>query len=576
MNLVKYRILSGMLLLFFIPTLFSQEKIQNLDDETRRKFDYYYYAALNAKALNEYGEAFDLFQHCFAIDSTNASLLVELAAFYSVLDNREKSIDLVRKAVGYSPDNYYYNMVFADLAKSMDLNEEVIEVYNNMLKLHPERVDLFFELSNVYSSMGELNKAIEALDSLQKYTGASDAIAINKFRYYNLAGEKQKAFSEIESVVEKNPENIQYILMVGELYLDDLQNDKALAYFERASEIDPESPALILSMVKYYEKTGNKEASIEELQKAITNTKMDVDTKLQLLGRYVALLNQGKQDLNAAQPLFHSLFEQHPNDSRINLIYGDLLLMQSKQKEALSQFEIYVKNHPDDPTGYEQMLRIVLPDTAATEKVVEISEMGIKNIPDAPQFYFYLALIKAQQKKYKESLQIFEQGLENAEFRNPMIESDFYGQMGDINYMMKNEKTAFDLYEKALAINPQNLPVLNNYSYYLSLKRQNLDKAEKMSGLTVKAEPTNATYLDTYGWVLFEQGAYTMAKIYIEKAIEYGGDDISSEVWEHYGDVLAVTGDMEKALEQWKKARETGGTSKNLKKKIKKKRYIAE
>ena len=565
-----------MLLLFFIPTLFSQEKIQNLDDETRRKFDYYYYAGLNAKALNEYGEAFDLFQHCFAIDSTNASLLVELAAFYSVLDNREKSIDLVRKAVGYSPDNYYYNMVFADLAKSMNLNEEVIEVYNNMLKLHPERVDLFFELSNVYSSMGELNKAIEALDSLQKYTGASDAIAINKFRYYNLAGEKQKAFSEIESVVEKNPENIQYILMVGELYLDDLQNDKALAYFERASEIDPESPALILSMVKYYEKTGNKEASIEELQKAITNTKMDVDTKLQLLGRYVALLNQGKQDLNAAQPLFHSLFEQHPNDSRINLIYGDLLLMQSKQKEALSQFEIYVKNHPDDPTGYEQMLRIVLPDTAATEKVVEISEMGIKNIPDAPQFYFYLALIKAQQKKYKESLQIFEQGLENAEFRNPMIESDFYGQMGDINYMMKNEKTAFDLYEKALAINPQNLPVLNNYSYYLSLKRQNLDKAEKMSGLTVKAEPTNATYLDTYGWVLFEQGAYTMAKIYIEKAIEYGGDDISSEVWEHYGDVLAVTGDMEKALEQWKKARETGGTSKNLKKKIKKKRYIAE
>ena len=565
-----------MLLLFFIPTLFSQEKIQNLDDETRRKFDYYYYAALNAKALNEYGEAFDLFQHCFAIDSTNASLLVELAAFYSVLDNREKSIDLVRKAVGYSPDNYYYNMVFADLAKSMNLNEEVIEVYNNMLKLHPERVDLFFELSNVYSSMGELNKAIEALDSLQKYTGASDAIAINKFRYYNLAGEKQKAFSEIESVVEKNPENIQYILMVGELYLDDLQNDKALAYFERASEIDPESPALILSMVKYYEKTGNKEASIEELQKAITNTKMDVDTKLQLLGRYVALLNQGKQDLNAAQPLFHSLFEQHPNDSRINLIYGDLLLMQSKQKEALSQFEIYVKNHPDDPTGYEQMLRIVLPDTAATEKVVEISEMGIKNIPDAPQFYFYLALIKGQQKKYKESLQIFEQGLENAEFRNPMIESDFYGQMGDINYMMKNEKTAFDLYEKALAINPQNLPVLNNYSYYLSLKRQNLDKAEKMSGLTVKAEPTNATYLDTYGWVLFVQGAYTMAKIYIEKAIEYGGDDISSEVWEHYGDVLAVTGDMEKALEQWKKARETGGTSKNLKKKIKKKRYIAE
>jgi Tfp pilus assembly protein PilF len=163
----------------------------------------------------------------------------------------------------------------------------------------------------------------------------------------------------------------------------------------------------------------------------------------------------------------------------------------------------------------------------------------------------------------------------SAEFQSPMIESDFYGQIGDIHHVLKNNDAAFENYEKALKLNPQNLPVLNNYSYYLSLERKNLDKAEQMSGITIKAEPTNPTYLDTYGWILFEQGAYTVAKIYIEKAIEYGKDDHSAEVLEHYGDVLAVTGETEKAVEQWKRAKELGSDSKTLNKKIRKKEYIS-
>jgi Tfp pilus assembly protein PilF len=122
--------------------------------------------------------------------------------------------------------------------------------------------------------------------------------------------------------------------------------------------------------------------------------------------------------------------------------------------------------------------------------------------------------------------------------------------------------------------------VLNNYSYFLSLTRKDLDKAEKMSSITVKAEPSNPTYLDTYGWVLFEQGAYTMAKIYIENAIKYseeGKGEISGEVLEHYGDVLYKTGDKENALEYWEKAKEKGGSkSKTLDKKIETKTYVSE
>lgn len=576
MNYNKY--ISGIIvsLVLFPVSLFSQVEGLILDETSRRKFDYFFYEAVNAKTLGKYAESFDLLQHCYSMDSTNASVLIELGAYYSSLEEKNKALDFFRRAVKQDPANYYYNMILAGLSKELDLKKEVIEIYNYLLKTYPEKVELYFELANVYGDNGELDKAIQSLDSLQKYTGVSDAITLNKFRLYNMMDKKDRAFEEIQSVIDKNPDNIRYKLLMGDLYLQDNQADKALDYYQQAKQIAPDEPSLILSMVNYYEKTNNKPAAVEELQKAITSSKMEVETKLQLLARYITLLRQSQQDIKTANPLFQSMFEQHPNNTRINMMYGDVLLLQEDKKGAMEQFEIYTKDNPADPAGYEQMLRIVLPDTQALEKVVEITLTGIEHIPTAPQFYFYLGLAKFQQKKYGEALSIYEQGLTNAEFQSPVIESDFYGQIGDIHHFLKNNDTAFENYEKALKLNPQNLPVLNNYSYYLSLERKSLDKAEQMSGITIKAEPTNPTYLDTYGWILFEQGAYTMAKIYIEKAIEYGKEDLTAEVLEHYGDVLAVTGEKEKAVEQWKKAKELGSGSKTLNKKIKRKEYIKE
>jgi Tfp pilus assembly protein PilF len=71
-----------------------------------------------------------------------------------------------------------------------------------------------------------------------------------------------------------------------------------------------------------------------------------------------------------------------------------------------------------------------------------------------------------------------------------------------------------------LKYNPDNIPVLNNYAYYLSLEQTDLDKAEEMSYRTIKAEPNNATYLDTYAWILFQLGQYNDALFYIRQAID--------------------------------------------------------
>ncbi len=573
MNLKKYTVFSALFFLIIAAKVFSQDNGLILDEQTQRKFDYYFYEAINAKAKGNYDEAMDFLHHCYAMDSTNANVLIELGTFYNVLQEKNKALSYFKKSVHYDKNNYYYNMMLAGLSKELDLKEDVIEIYEHLLREYPEKVELNFELANAYADNGELQKAVDAIDELEKSAGVSEMLTLNKFRLYSMMNKKQKAFDEIQQIIDRNPNDPRYRVLMGDLYLEDNQNKKALNYYEQARKISPEFSALILSMVNYYEKTNNKAAAQAELQKAVMSASVDVDMKIQLLTRYISILQQNKQDIKQANSLFKTLFQQHPNNTQLNLIYGNVLMLQDDKQGAMKQFDIFTKDNPTNPAGYENMLRVALSEQEV-DKVVEITTEAIEHLPQLAQFYFYLGGAKYQQGSHKEALEVFEKGLENAEFENPLIESDFYGQVGDLNHALGNKEIAFENYEKALNLNPQNLMVLNNYSYYLSLLKKDLDKAEQMSSITIKAEPMNATYLDTYGWVLFQQGSYTMAKIYIERAIEYGEDDVSAEVIEHYGDVLFKVGEKEKALEQWKKAKELKSDSETLDKKIETGEYI--
>lgn len=543
-----------------------------IDADNQRKFDFYFYDALSAKAQGNYDEALNLLQHCHALDSTNAAVLSELSGFYNVLQDKGKAAVFLQKAVDKDPDNYYYNMMLGSLYKDLDRKEEAIDIYNKILKAHPEKIDVFMSLAEVYNDNGDLKKAIEVLDELENSVGVRESITLNKFRLYSMLSEKDKAFDEIEIIIQKNPDNISYILLLGDLYMQDNQLDKSLEQYKKVETIDPDYPALVLSMVNYYEKSGKPELALEEINRALVSPMFEIDVKLQLLTRYITMLQTNETDTKIANPLFATLFDQHPHNAQLNFLYGSVLLLQENEEDAMKQFEIYTAAEPENPAGWEQMLRIALPDSL--DKVIMITQEALKYIPDAYQFYFYLGGAKYQQEKYKEALAIFEEGLEAMGEESIPVKSDFYAQIGDLNYHLGNKELAYENYEKALKLNPQNLGVLNNYSYFLSLDNKSLDKAERMSGVSVKAEPTNATFLDTYGWVLFKQGAYTMAKIYIENAVKYSEDAPSAEVLEHYGDILYKTGEEEKAIEQWKKAKELGSDSKTLDKKIKTKRYI--
>jgi tetratricopeptide (TPR) repeat protein len=575
-----------LILTFLFQEIAAQSELPATD--SKRKFDYYYYEAANAKAQNKYDAAFDLLQYCSEIDSTNADVNYQLGSYYSALGEKSEAMNYFRKAIKYNSSNYYYNLAYGRLCLDLKQYTEAIDVYSNLVKGHPNNTELYVLLSESYRADGDLPKAIEALNQLEQIMGMNEKISLQKFQLYTLLKQEDKAFDEIKKYIQKYPTEIKYQILLGNLYMEAGRTNDAFITYSKAKAYDPEDPYLIISMAEYYEATDNKAAAENELHTALISPKMDVETKLAILGQYVTTLQENKKDTKVATPLFDTLMLQHPQEPELNLMYGNLMMIQGNKDDARFQYQIYAEANPTNPAGWEQMLMTAFPDSV--DLSINICKTAISYIPEGSQFYFYLGLSQYLKKEYTEALTSLQDGIAYVDKNNVRLLSDFYGQIGDLYFHMEKKDSAYISYDKALKYNPSNIGVLNNYSYYLSLDKKDLDKAEKMSSLTVKAEPDNPTYLDTYGWVLFQRGIYSMAKIYLGKAVEYTKEkkeELSSEVLEHYGDVLYMTDEKEKALEYWIKAKEQEkkeeekdepGTRKSqtLDKKIETKAYIAE
>ncbi len=541
----------------------------------QRKFDYFFFEGLKLKSAGKYDAAFDAFNHCLAIDSTASAVLYQLSFFYLQLNRPERAVDMLKQAVGYTPDNFTYRMTLASASRSIGLFGEAAEEYKKLTELYPEKTELNFYLGEALSQKGNIEEAIEAYNQLESAMGMNEALSLQKFRLYMDIREKEKAFGEIEKLAEKYPTVSRYPLLLGDLHLENSELDKAYECYQKAHAIEPSNPYYIVSMSNYYEAKGDKAASEQQIRNALVNEELDVDTKIGILTRYIARLQQSKQGMDNVNVLFNELIKQHPEDADLKLMYGSFLSSaQGNQEEAKFQFQLVTEMEPDNQAAWQQLLDLALRSENLPE-VIRICRTCMELFPGAPEYHFYLGIAYYQQEKYQEALNTYYEGIKIIPNENGRLKSDFYGQIGDIYYQTKQIDKAYEAYNEALKYNNKNIVVLNNYAYFLSLDKKDLDKAVRMSSQTIDMEPDNSTYLDTYAWIFFIKGDYKLAKIYIERAIDLDTTN-SSEIVDHYGDILYMTGNKEEAVVQWKKAKELGKESKILDRKIAEEKYIEE
>lgn len=550
--------------------------VSQLSEEEQRRYDYFFLEAMRMKEKQEYDAAFGLLQHCLDIYPDASSALYEISQYYMFLRQMPQGQAALEKAVENAPDNFWYSQGLVSLYQQQNELDKAVKLLEEMVVRFPAKQDPLFNLLDIYSRQEKYDEVISTLNRLEKRLGKSEQLSMEKFRIYLQMKDDKKAFQEIESLVQEYPADTRYQVILGDVYLQNGKQQEAYQTYQKVLAAEPDNPMALFSMASYYEQTGQKEMYQQQLDTLLLNKKVAPDTKVTIMRQVIVENEQSAtKDSTEVIALFDRIMKQDVDDPQIPMLYSQYLLSKNMEKQAVPVLEQVVDL---DPTNKAARLMLVSEAVKREDykQIIKVCEPGIEATPDALELYYYLAIAYHQAEQGDSVISVTKRALQHttADTRKEVI-SDFYSIMGDIYHTKKQMTEAYAAYDSALVYNPSNIGALNNYAYYLSVERRDLDKAEEMSYKTVKAEPNNSTYLDTYAWILFEKGNYAEARIYIDNAIKNDGEK-SDVIVEHCGDIYFMTGDVDGALEYWKKALEMGSESKTLKQKIEKKKYIAE
>lgn len=546
-----------------------------LAPEQQRKYDYFFLEAARLKIQKDYDAAFDLLQHCLTINPNASSALYELAQYYLFLKQVPQGQAALEKAVENDPGNYWYSQGLANLYQQQDETEKATKLLESMSVRFTDKLDPLYALLDIYNRQEQYDKVIATLNRIEGKMGKSEQLSMEKFRIYLQMKDNKNAFHEIESLVAEYPMDSRYQVVLGDVYMQNGKKEEAYNMYRKVLDAEPDNAMAMYSLASYYEATGQKELYQQQMDTLLLNKKVPSETKLNVMRQFVVQNEQDGKDSTRVINLFNRILEQEPDDAGIPMLYSQYLLSKGMNKEA---FPVLRQVLAIDPTN--TAARMMLLGEAVRKEdyndVINLCEVGVETNPEMLEFYFYLAIAYNQAERTDDVISVCRKALTQitADSKKEVV-SDFYSILGDAYHTKDLNTEAYAAYDSALVYNPSNIGALNNYAYYLSVERRNLDKAEEMSYKTVKAEPNNATYLDTYAWILFEKGNYAEARLYIDDAMKNDGGK-SDVIVEHCGDIYYMTGDADKALEYWKQALEIGSKSKTLKQKIQKKKYIDE
>ena len=411
----------------------------------------------------------------------------------------------------------------------------------------------------------------------------SEQTTMEKVRLYVLMKQMDKAYSMVRDLCQKNPNDLRYSNLLAGLYLDHNETAKGLAVIDSILKVDSTNAPARLSLASYYEKSGKDSLYQQEVNKVLLNPDLESDARLGVMRTLIAKSEQqqGKDSLRIMD-LFQRQLRMKQENADLAMLCAQYMVTKNKPaKDIEPVLKQILALNPENLPARLQLLSYYAKENATPqdyENIVQICIPATVYNPTELPFYYYLSIAYSQTNRKGKALETLEKGTKQITPQSkPDMVSDMYGLMGDLYFQLKKRKEAYAAYDSSLVYKDNNVMVLNNYAYYLSLEGASLDKAEEMSYRTIKAEPSNPTYLDTYAWILFEKGKYTEARTYIDQALKNGGNS-ESAVMEHAGDIYFKAGKRQEALAYWKKALKLGPDEEirktKLKQKIKLKKYI--
>lgn len=545
-----------------------------LDYNTSQRFKYFYLEAINQQNKGNYAAAFDLLNHCQEINPNAAEVYFMRSAYYSMLKNDSLMVADIERAAALNPTNTTFMERLGQIYIGMGKFPKAIETYEKIFANTRDRDDVLNILIQLYDRQKDYDNMLRTIDRLESLEGSSEEITLARMRVLALKGDKEAELAELKSLSEKHPNDMNYHVMMGNWLLQNDRADEALKEYDYVLKMEPDNLMAQMSMLDYYRNVGEDSLANDLQEKMLINEDTPINSKMTLMRKVVADNEQEGGDSTQVLDLFHRILAKPQKTTDMHELYAAYMTLKKMPQDSINQALRDALEIAPDNAGVRLELIQAEWSKKNFDEVIRLSRAAQEYNPDEMAFYYFMGLAHFQKDERDEALNSFQRGVAQInESSNKEIVSDFYAIMGDILHEKGREKEAYAAYDSCLQWKPDNIGCLNNYAYYLSEQGKDLQRAEQMSYRTIKAEPQNSTYLDTYAWILFMQERYEESKLYIDQAVQ-NDSTVSVVILEHAGDIHAKVGEMDKALEFWRKARDNGSDSKVLIRKIKLRKYL--
>ena len=538
--------------------------------------------------MENHSGAFDLLCHAYDICPDAPEVLYDLALYRLALRQDSLAERLFVRAAALDPQNTYYKEALASFYLQRHRTEEALPQLETLATLQPKRTDVLSQLVTIYSNLDRPADAIRTLDRIELLDGKMASVSYRKFALYKSMEKEQEAFAELESLCEEYPHEMSYRLAIGDQLLTAGRIDEAEKVYDEVRRTEPDNLGLKLSMLELYRQTEQDSLFRATRDSLLYAPKTESDTRAALLRDLIS--SEMKDDSIGRQRVeqaFARLDEAFPQDLALLQLRAAYLATYDKSNDS-AFVAVMDRVNELEPANTQALFYLIqyYAEHQDFEHLENICRRAVLTHPEELLCHYFLGVALYQQDKKREALAAFRAGIvQKNEDSRPAMVADLYSVMGDILHEMGSEREAYAAYDSCLVYQDDNVQCLNNYAYYLSLQETDLDRAEEMSYRTIRLQPNNKTYLDTYAWILFMKQRYSEAQIYIDRVCPPDSADaelladpeISGVVFEHAGDIAACNGNLDQALRFWQLAQQAGGNGLTalLPRKIKLKKYIA-
>lgn len=465
------------------------------------------------------------------------------------IEDAEKHL---KKAVELDKSNFWYRYRLAALYSVTDRKELTEAIYEELLKDFPKRSELYYDLVDLYLGQNKMDEALGMLDQIETVFGKSDATAMTRFSILGRQGHQREAYESLEKFNEEYS-SPQVLSVLGDYQMSMYNDSTALRFYNEALDIASDYAPALLGRVEAYRMTRKYDEYFKYLDGFVRNESLPVTGKTEYLQAVVQrsdpnFLKTFRIQLDSA---INACVQTHAQDSAAMVLAGIYYYSTDRKDKAEECFRVNKENWPESVSAAANYVEILM-YSHKWEALADQGREAFRKFPEEIAFLEMASLADYNLEDYDKVLETC-RTIISLPYADSAKVLNSYTTMGDVYHLVGDNKRSYKAYDHALKINKEHVPVLNNYAYWLSMEGKKLKKAYAMSKVTIEKEPDNATYLDTFGWILFLMNKPLEAKPFFKHAMLYGGKD-SAVILDHYAEVLYALKEYDLAFVYWKQA----------------------